>query len=106
VKFEVLHKQRAESTADFENKIRVVIEHLNETKDGVCWICGESAHNWGVLVPTEGPDGLGFGSGESNGETTTRLAFFPFCTHHELESAETMSILQNRLKVLRSEFTN
>lgn len=106
MKLEALRGGMISSYEEFQQKMEDAIAELNRTKEAACWICGEFVHNWGVIFPKGGPDGLGLGVSTKDGKEMTRLAFFPFCKEHDLEDEEIVEIIQNKLISLHQQLSN
>lgn len=95
------------SVEHLKNKLEETIQSLNRTKRGSCWVCGNDVDNWGVMLPSDAPGGLGFGvSVDENGETNTRIAFFPYCAEHDTTNEVVAEKIRMRWRVVRAEMNN
>ncbi len=79
------------------------IEKLNKTREGICWLCGFPIKNWGVLLPQDTSDDLGFGSKDEN---TARIVFFPVCSIHDICEKENKEKIIRTLILKKMEFSN
>ncbi len=101
MRIDVLKKDRVTSQKEFAAKLRETIDNLNETREGVCWICGAEVHNWGVLIP-DSPDGLGLGASNN----ATRLAFFPYCKEHDINDGVVVGMVKEHLELMKQTLSN
>ena len=77
--------EMTEDEQKFQNVIKAKLATLNGRVEGKCKICGELVKVWGVCIPENDADALGFGCKDKN---TARVAFFPACAIHDMEDAE------------------
>lgn len=84
------------------DKIYTRVVELNSTRDGYCWICQKLIRNWGILLPENNPDDLGFGCVDNK----MRIVFFPICDIHDVNTEENIKKLKEALLIKLQEFKN
>ena len=87
----------------FTRVVRAKIATLEDLIDGSCAICGETVRHWGVCIPEGDADALGFGS---KNENTARVAFFPVCKIHDMNTAENIEKVRQALITKKQTMSN
>lgn len=87
----------------FKDAINAKVSAINGIREGNCWVCGETCKNWGVCVPADNADALGFGSKD---EDTARVAFFPVCEIHDMNNAENIEKVVQALRIKKITMSN
>jgi hypothetical protein len=105
MQMQFLRHKKVNSVDELQQKLNETIDALNREREAPCWVCRKVVMNWGVCFP-DAPGGLGLGHREDDGKPSTRLAFFPFCPEHDLESEEVIEAVQRKLESLRQQLSN
>jgi hypothetical protein len=103
---EFMRSGKVSSVEELSKKLDAVVEQLNQTREAPCWICQEIVMNWGVLI-LENPEMVGLGAKPSeSGRENVRIAYFPFCPEHDINSEESNRCIRKKLSQMRQEFSN
>jgi len=107
MKIEPRKRLMANTVDELAESVNLAIEELNGTKEANCWVCGEPVSNWGMIVPNDNPGGLGFGTPtKEQGKEVVRVAFFPFCPHHNMDDEKNMRKVEEKILSMRQQLLN
>lgn len=92
-----------EEAEKFAKAITTKLDSINGTLEGTCVICSFPIMEWGVAIPDGDTDALGFGSKDEN---TARVAFFPICKLHDINTPENTRLVKIHLAMKKQTMSN